>query len=329
MQQGHGSPASHPTFQSRGCASTVHRLCCVCCMRTPRATGVRYWGAVAPIICRPAPFTAWSRAGAAFSQAWWFEAALNMNIIQGFCLVGIVIFSFRFPLGWECMGLARKWTVWQLSKPWLWMETDCMVCIKVQAREGWGLSMHQWSGSMLGQAGNKVWDACSTEKSWTSCIVPVVTPPELTFIFSWGRNSQVPLSPCFASSCYVKPILARSRFVCIIEEAFSQGKVKSLVYFPTILNFKILGEMYIYRTMSTIINIVAENIIFCKKILSNLFYLSLCLSNNTWTTACAEGELCVEKGYVDGLGRKFIKTLMRELDVSLPNSLSSQSPCTR
>lgn len=64
-----------------------------------------------------------------------------------------------------------------------------MVCIKVQAGEGCGLSMHQWSGSMVGQTGNKVWDACSTEKSWTSYILPVVTPPELTFILSRGRNS--------------------------------------------------------------------------------------------------------------------------------------------
>lgn len=54
--------------------------------------------------------------------------------------------------------------------------------------------------------------------------------------------------------------------MCIVEEAFSQGeKVKSLVYFPTILNFRITGEMYIYSIMSTIINIVAENIVFCQK----------------------------------------------------------------
>lgn len=54
--------------------------------------------------------------------------------------------------------------------------------------------------------------------------------------------------------------------MCIVEEAFSQGeKVKSLVYFPTILDFRITGEMYIYSIMSTIINIVAENIVFCQK----------------------------------------------------------------
>lgn len=54
-----------------------------------------------------------------------------------------------------------------------------MVCIKAQAGEEWALSMHQCSGTMVGQEGNKVWDACSTEKSGTSYILPVVTPPEL------------------------------------------------------------------------------------------------------------------------------------------------------
>lgn len=156
----------------------------------------------------------------------WFEAVPNRNIIQEFCFVGIVIFSFRFSLGWECMDLARKWTVWQLSKPWLWMETNCMVCINVQAEERWGLSMHQWSGTLVRQAGNKVWDAWSTEKFWTSYILPVVTPPELTLILSWGRNSQVPLNCCFVSSHYVKPIPARSRPMCIMEEGFSQGEKK-------------------------------------------------------------------------------------------------------
>lgn len=222
MQQGHRNSASHPTFQSRGCASTglVHRLCCVCHVRSPRATGVRCWGSVAPIMCKPAR----SRAGPASPQAQWFEAALNTNIIQGFYFVGIVIFSFSFPLGWEYMDLARKWTAWQLSKPWLWMETDCMLCTKVQAGEGWELSMHQGSGSMGGQAGNKVWDSCSTEKSWTSQILPVVTPPELTLTLSWGRSRQVPLNCCFPSSHYVKPIPARSRSMCITGETFSQGE---------------------------------------------------------------------------------------------------------
>lgn len=52
-----------------------------------------------------------------------------------------------------------------------------------------------------------------------------------------------------------------------------EKKVKSSVYFPTILNCRIIGEMDIYSIMSTIINIFSENIIFCQKKTSFRFIL--------------------------------------------------------
>jgi len=65
------------------------------------------------------------------------------------------------------------------------METDCMVCIEVWAGRGRGLTVHQWSADAAGQTGVNVWDACSTVETGTSYILPVVTPPELTFFLSW------------------------------------------------------------------------------------------------------------------------------------------------
>jgi len=90
MSQGHGSPVSSPTFKARGCASraAVRRLCRVCHVRSPRAAGLSCWEAeesprvpMGHIICRPGPQTTYSRAGAVFSQAPYFEAAPNMNVI--------------------------------------------------------------------------------------------------------------------------------------------------------------------------------------------------------------------------------------------------------
>lgn len=59
---------------------------------------------------------AYSRAWTAFSQVLFYEALPNTNITQRHCSVGIVIYKFHFPSGWECIDLARKWLIWQLSK---------------------------------------------------------------------------------------------------------------------------------------------------------------------------------------------------------------------
>lgn len=41
------------------------------------------------------------------------------------------------------------------------------------------------SGSVAGQTFVSVWDACRTIETWPFYILPVLTPPELTFILSW------------------------------------------------------------------------------------------------------------------------------------------------
>lgn len=50
------------------------------------------------------------------------------------------------------MGLARKQPIWQLGKPWLSVETDCMVCTGVWAGKEWGLTVQQGLGSTTGGA---------------------------------------------------------------------------------------------------------------------------------------------------------------------------------
>lgn len=66
--------------------------------------------------------------------------------------------------------------------------------------------------------------------------------PELLFCF---------LSLCEANTCQEQVNVYHGRSIFPRRK-----KVKSLVYFPTILNFRISGDMYIYSIMSTIINIV-------------------------------------------------------------------------
>lgn len=75
---GHGTPVLAPHVKSRGCTSTVvgYRLCHICHVRPPRAPRVCCWRAekdVDHIILHSSPID--SRAGAAFSQALFFEAA--------------------------------------------------------------------------------------------------------------------------------------------------------------------------------------------------------------------------------------------------------------
>lgn len=136
------------------------------------------------------------------------------------------------------------------------METDRMVCIEVWAGKGQGLTVHHRSGSVAVQSDVDVWDACSIVETWTSYILPVVTPPELTFILSWeGTLSWVPLSHHFVSSHSACCGTGTCQKGVSWKKHFPKGKkVKDFVCFPTILNFWIFGKMNIYSVMSTIIN---------------------------------------------------------------------------
>lgn len=57
-----------------------------------------------------------------------------------------------------------------------------------------------------------------------------------------------------------------------------EKKVKSLVYFPTILNCRIIGEMDIYSIMSTIINIFFRKHYFLpEKTIFRIYFTYLCV----------------------------------------------------
>lgn len=88
------------------------------------------------------------------------------------------------------------------------------------------------SGTMAGEAGIKVWDACSAVETQTFYILPVVTPSELTFSFSWeGIQSQVPSRHCFASSYSV---CCQKKQVCVCHgrSIFIKAKMLKLCVFP-------------------------------------------------------------------------------------------------
>lgn len=201
--QGRRSPVLSPTFKSKGCVSTA-----------TKSLGQLEWAAGG---LKRAPGSPWAtsfadnpcrhyiRAGTASSQTLFFEAASNVNISILFCgtcnLQTLLSFGMRM-YGCECM--VRKWPIWQLSKPWLWMEIDCTVCIEAWDGKGEGLKVHQGSASVVEQTDINVWDVCSTVEIWTS-LYSVCCNPTRAYVYPlMGRNFELSsLKPlfCLISFC--------------------------------------------------------------------------------------------------------------------------------